>query len=314
MKIIYLGDLHFRFVEPFLTAQKMFSKWFKDQEFNNSNNYLIQLGDVFDSSSNSGEVNKLAFSFFEELSFKKSFICKGNHDEKIDDATKILDKLSNLEIVRIPKVVDIEDQRILFLPHYYSTKTGLPIMREYYSSLPNELTTNINEIVYHIDDETNGFSKDYDFSYIKCDRRTGGHLHVNDGGNFVGTPVINRYDEREKDSFIKTYDLETKEIEYIEVPRFLDYYDLDYEKELEESYDSEIQIFNIFNSPFNDAYKTKFENLFVRQETLKEFSESIEIGSSDEKIDTNILIKQFFKENKTSEDVVNEINKKIGER
>ena len=190
-QIIIVGDTHFKIEEPFFSAGKAFMKWFSNQEFNNENNYLIHLGDLYhDSKPNPKVVKAVEDWFLNKLKFRKKIILSGNHGYNRAKKSYAIDPLSNFENVKLlkkPEIFNIESLKFLSLPYFYPhTLVDIPPMEEHYSNLPEELRAEVDFIISHVEDETSHFNDYYcDLSYLKGEK-TFGHLH-NPSGHFLGS-------------------------------------------------------------------------------------------------------------------------------
>jgi len=106
--------------------------------------------------------------------------------------------------------------------------------------------------------------------------------------NFLGTPVINRKDEKGKDSRIATMNMGTKEWNYTPVPKFLDFYVVDYldpPKELDP--EVKYKVIEVENAPSRTAalelvrkykgwlhsYSTVSEQTIIEDSDLETFNE-----------------------------------------
>lgn len=310
-KIIRVGDTHLRRIEPFRSAFIDLFEWIsKNDELNNSENYLIHLGDVFDKSIINGEENLLVLETFKNLKFKHIYICRGNHSisSQAGDATRILDSLENVTVLRTPTKVTIENENFLFLPYYYSNMENLPPMREYYNDLPDEFKNDsYDELIYHCEDETNTIFQNnpINLSYLKTKRRTGGHIH-RPNKNFLGTPYITRYDEKGKDSFLKIYDTDTGKDSLLPIPKLIDYYSFIYGEEVPET-DAKYPIFDISKCPTSNIFEIKERyNVFIRELYKEEFSYITKGGElTNETVDLSELFTNYMEDNNFSESLKN---------
>ena len=73
-KLVVMSDLHGRKEEPFFFAQKEFCNWFVEQNFNNENNTLIDLGDIVEHSVPNPDVYDMLFDFYGRMKFKNKKI------------------------------------------------------------------------------------------------------------------------------------------------------------------------------------------------------------------------------------------------
>jgi len=328
-QLVILGDLHFDIKEPFFSCQKEFCKWFLDQEFNKEENILIQLGDVYTHSNPNPKVHDLGIDFFSKMKFNKKYILTGNHDyNRLQNSysTIPLQNINGVEIIYKPKRELIGNLNCLFLPFIYdkSEYSNNLSQKEFYENYKKENDGDIetNFVFHHLQDESINFGGDegIDLSWIDGER-VGGHIHIRQK-NYLGSPLIGRFDERGKESYILLIDLETKEKEYIKVPQFLDYMTLDYEKDYigttlgfgigildkGKTFNSQY-IYDIINSPSRQAVEEKFKGLYLREIRLKKNEE-----------ESNDSLSQEEKENKTLKDyfngfcIKNKVSKDIQEK
>ena len=311
-KLIVMGDPHFRKVEPFFSAQKESVNWFIKQDFNNEENYYVNLGDVFDSSSPNPDAIDLAIDFNNKLKFKEKNYLVGSHDYnrlKNSYSPTPLGRDKNTEIFYEPAIINIKNLKCLILPFIYDKTFLDKSMKEYYENLPEKYSNQEYDFIFHhVQDSSIKFNAEDDsginLDYLKG-KRIGGHIHHRRKG-YLGTPLINRFDEKGKDSFILIIDLETKEEEYIEVPKFMDYETIDYEIDCP---DPCIRIFDIINAPSRAAAEEKFKGLFLRnielKKTLEESKEVVEEQSASSIKDHFI---NFCNKQKVSKSLKNKLN------
>lgn len=249
--VVFLGDLHFRSEEPFYSASREFCNWFVNQDFNNPDNTLIQLGDVLHESKSNGAVNYLMMDlFFRKLKFKKIYILQGNHDtsKQYGSGLKPLKVIPEVEVIEIPCEKEIEGLNYVFLPYYYPYSNGLRPMKEEYEN-PNFLDEfelhKPDYIVTHVSDETQTLDKHYiDLSQFKC-KRISGHIHI-PSENYLGTPYPTRSDERQKKNVIRVGN------EHVEIPSFIDYYNIKFGESLPEV-PAMAPIWEFFDAPSREA-------------------------------------------------------------
>lgn len=273
MKIINVGDIHIKHEYPFSVANTEFVNWFCEQEFNNKNNIVVFSGDILDKSISSGEVNSLMIELFERLKFKTICIITGNHDlsRSKGSGLKPLKKFKNLTLIEKPEVVMIHEIKTVMLPYYYPyTLQGHSTMEKNYSDLPDEFKD--ADIMYgHFTDETQMmFGEGIDVSYLNPKVRFLGHIH-HKSKNYLGTPTITRSDEAHKKSYISLYDIDTKKIDDIEVPMFLDFDDIQFD-ELSSYKEKDYPIiYDVYNIPSIEAFSDIPKNIIVRNRFIKNY-------------------------------------------
>jgi len=274
--IIIEKDKHIKETEPFFSAIQAYDSWVLEQEFNNDQTTFISLGDLFHNALPTPKEYDEAEKFFAKSKFKKIILLAGNHDfSGTRNSHSILPLQNNprIELILEPCQKVIEGKTFLFLP-YYTQSSVLPPMKEYYSNLPEEYKIN-DYILYHFDDETIQYGKHktgIDISYLKG-TRVGGHIHKSQKNYELGMPVQSRFDEKgEKNNLLSIADKAT----YIEVPKFLDYYEVEYGKDLPKV-EALYQIWDIKNAPSNKQarkfYKEKYSSIHIRDIEVKEQKE-----------------------------------------
>ncbi len=266
--LIVLGDTHFKVEEPFFSAGKSFMKWFSKQNFNDDNNYLICLGDLYHESKPNPKVIKAVENWFlNELKFKQMFILSGNHGynrAKDSYAIEPLINFGNIKLLKEPQIFNIENVKILTLPYFYPyTLEDIPPMEKYYSDLPEELRTKVDFIFGHMEDETSHFTDYYcDLSYLKGEKIFG-HLHI-PSGHFLGSAFISRYDEKGKSGNLEIIDIKTKNTKLIPIPIFLDYYDVNYPDSIPKV-SAEFPIWNIHDISDKESVLEQYPDIYIHE-------------------------------------------------
>jgi|GEM_PF-1573196 len=300
MSLIVCSDLHLTSKEPFYKSKKLFINWFVEQDYNNKDNVLLFLGDIFDKCPPDPITNELVIDFFNKLKFKEIIVLSGNHDYSgiiKQNALIILDKYNTVNVVYQAENKLIEGLDCLLLPFYYDNTYNLPKMYDYYSNLPKDKFKREYDYIFtHIEDESINFGnkKGIDLSYIKG-KRVQGHIHKNMIG-YLNTPLVNRYDERNNKGYILEIEKDKKEKIYT-VPQFLDYYDIEYPNDL--IFDIDIPVFTISNvedvdnvkNYYISKYKDKqlyFRNFVKNKQDIKDNENSYDID--------NLSIETIFNE------------------
>ncbi len=340
-QLVIISDLHFKKDEPFFSVQKEFMNWFVKQDFNNENNVLIDLGDLFDNSTPNPSVYDFVISKRKEMKFKEDYILAGNHcynRSRDSYAEEPLQNKNNTKIIYKPEVIEIECEnsynttclktlKCLFLPFLYDRIFFNMSMKDYYESeeFLKEFNDSYDFIFYHFQDSSMKFSADDD-NGIDIDilegEKLGGHIHKRQS-NYLGSPYPLRYDERGKDSFILLIDMETKKREYIQIPKFLDYEEIDYNvdkipenKLWKFHYDLgiyEYRIYDIIDAPSEDSAREKFKGLYIREVKLKKDKSEIleEENGTEEKKTIEVYFDNFCKKNNIEKRIREKIRSKI---
>ena len=273
MEIINVGDIHIKHEYPFSVASERFVDWFCNQDFNNENNIVVFSGDILDKSISSGEVNSLMTKLFSRLKFKIIYVITGNHDLSRTKGSGLrpLDETKNIHLIERPEVIIIQGIKTVMLPYYYPyTLKGYSNMEKDYTNLPDEFKD--ADIMYgHFTDETQSmFGEGIDVSYLNPKLRLLGHIH-HKSKNYLGTPLITRSDEAHKKSFISLYDVDTKKIRDIEVPVFLDYDDINFDKLSSYKTKDYPVIYDIYDIPSIEAFSDIPKKIIVRNRFVKNY-------------------------------------------
>jgi hypothetical protein len=323
-KLVVCGDLHLNIEEPHFSAGKAFINWFLEQEFNNEENYFIQLGDLYQHSNPNPLIHELGAHWLSSMKFKKKYIMIGNHcynRSRNSYSVSPLSKIENTEIVYSPKVETIGSFSFLMMPFLYDKVNINCTQKEYYENKENmTLGVNIDNIKFafhHLQDNSikffEGDESGIDLSWFKGEL-VGGHIHKKQK-NYCGSPIITRFDERGKDSYILILDLETLEKEYVPIPRFLDYKNIDFDSDRVPHQSEPLGdmrrwfIYDIVNATSKDAAEEKFKGLYLRNIELKKSEEEIIIEESSSTTDDNIIktFDSFAKKQKLSKKVYDKV-------
>lgn len=274
MYTIITGDEHIRSEEPFYSAKISYFDWFIEQEFNNKENILINTGDFFHSKSPTPKDYSLAYNYLNKCKFEKIYILRGNgaHEFNVTRktyATYPLEQFDNVVIVKKPTIVHNEDTSFLLLPFIPSWELEGKTLKEYYEEYVEKLVAEgydtFDYIIGHFFHK-NGFGEEIDISALKGKRRMG-HNHVpSKDGEYVGINTITRSDEAGCELHLNKIDNNSKEESYIDIPRFLDYVTIDYDKDekLEDSL-SEYTLYNVVNAPDETSIYQKYGNIYINK-------------------------------------------------
>lgn len=284
--IYILGDLHIRKEEPFFTASSRVLEEMK--KYLSPNDVLIQLGDLFHTSKPFPKEYKLAFEFLDwcRKNDISVYLLAGNHDYNFNQRTYSIDPLEEYvtEIIYEPNIynVDEEGTRIFFLPWEPKANFKTLVEEEY----PKKFEKNIKEssfLLYHFADETIMFGSDYQGTDLSAYeninpkiKRIGGDIHK-PSDNYLGTPYQTRYDE--KGQIGRIAKIEGSNIEYIEIPVFINYVDIAYGMRVNKYKDHQT-ILTIKNAPSVEAARKKYGDYFIR---LIETQTSMERVEAEEK-------------------------------
>ena len=250
--LITVGDIHLQNSVPKRYQGLDFLKWLFSQEFNNKNNYLLLLGDLCEVNSPYELFEVFMDYFLNKSKFKKIYIVQGNHDcVNLSTILALFRPLPNVEIITDVTSFKLENTNMIFLPYYNHEGTSKIPMVERYSNLESEFTENYSYGFGHIEDDTEHFSKKFcDTSKLKVSTWMNGHIHtsnIQNGGHYLGAPILNSSTESGKIPYIARINLESKDYELIEVPKFLEYYEVEYPNKLPKI-DTKYGLFLVKNS------------------------------------------------------------------
>lgn len=313
-KIVVFGDLHFRDTEPYYSCCRQFIDWFESTEENNSDNIGFFLGDIFHKPKNSGQTNDLVVEFFlRKLRFKKIYILRGNHDfsKREGDALQIFDSIENIEIIRFPEELEIEDVPVLCLPYLYPFQVEKKSMKDLYgdSSFYDRFELDHRYIFGHFGEETAGtYGVEVTLPKELKGTRIFGHIHSQMNSVYLGTPYRTRYDEKNRKKFeLLSIDTSTGNSERIEIPDLLQYDTITFGDDVKDS--EVLTIYDIENAPsIEDAYE-KYNFLYIR-EVRKKFQKQERTVSETELVD-NLSLKDLFAEYATINKVSNDVQELI---
>ena len=241
-KLIVVGDIHLQNKEPKKSNAIDTLNWiFDNKELNNKNNSLLLLGDMCEVNSPFELYGIFVDLFTNKSSFAKVWIVQGNHDcINMSSVLSLFAPLKNVEVIQEWKIIDFYNTKILTLPFYsHEGVANKQPMTEVYSNLyKNEELMNL-EIDYccgHLESDRCHFSKKYcDLSKLTNVKHfLHGHIHNCDiDKGYLGSACANSVAERNIDKKIAIIDGETKECEFVTLPKFMEYYTVEYPNKLE---------------------------------------------------------------------------------
>lgn len=244
--LIVVGDMHLQNKEPKKSQCLDVLDWIFNSDFNNPNNTLLMLGDLCEINS-PYELYEIFIDCFENRSrFAKILIIEGNHEcANQSTVLSLFRPLKNVEVITEWKAWKYYNCTLLFLPFYNHEGTDKKPMVEEYSNLGGKIATFngegfSDEFDYgfgHIEDDTEHFSKKFcDTSKLKVKTWMNGHIHtanIQNDGHYLGACTLNSSTESGRTPYIAKINGETKEYELIEVPKYLEYYIVEYPNKLE---------------------------------------------------------------------------------
>jgi hypothetical protein len=306
------GDEHVRFDEPFYSAKQDYFEWVVQQEFNNHSNIAIQVGDLFHSSHPTPREYDLVHWFLQRLNFSKVLILSGNgiHEYnrvKETHAIEPLSRIENVEIITQPHESQFGNLKVLFLPwvpsRYYNDMT----MKEWYESSPKGEYDYIFGHFAHKE----FFGTEIDISHLQGKRRMG-HVHVPDG-EYVGVNTITRADEKGIECNLNIIDMEDGKEELFPIPRFIDYYTVEYPNDAPEV-EAYYPIWTITNAPSKEKAEQRYGNIYIKDITVDNKNISKNSNNTniiEEKQSVNEYLDSFVKDYSIKKGIENKLRSVI---
>lgn len=273
MDTIVFGDLHIREERPFVDAFSSFLDWVEKQDWNRPENTGVFLGDIFHRYFATSIENDLAIRAFKDsFKFKKKIILRGNHDFKTSkNALQIFNSFKDVECVYSPKSITVEDKECLFLPSYTYDVANRELvdMKKFYEDKSNPLFKKEYAYIFGHFSDVSMFGEGIDIKHIKG-TKVFGHLHVHSvAPHYLGVPVISRYDEKGTDCRIAKIECDGK-LFYLPVPKFIDYYSVEYGKPLDATITAKYPILDIVDAPDKESALSLYGSNIIREIILKD--------------------------------------------
>jgi hypothetical protein len=324
--IVVIGDLHIKNKEPWMSAVDGFFSWLRmwDEQQSENNVTYVFTGDIIDEHTPPGQVHSILASTFFTGRLQNAnhvYIIQGNHDiGRHTSGIEYLNVSDNVTVVKTLQEIEVNQVKILCLPYFYKTSTDQPNMRELYENLPKEYNKTYDLIIGHIADETDGcFGTGIDLS--KNDKLSGkrvlGHIHHSESDNFIGVPIITRYNERDHEPVIQVYDASDLSKSFVDVPKFIQYETITYgdpvpcsQKHINEEFTQHI-IYDIEDAPSRDAAYNKYSEIYIREVEVKPSKEDQEIRELVEA--DNLSVQEYFKQFVDTNKVNKEVEAKLME-
>lgn len=310
-KIIVFGDTHIRTEEPFYSAIEDFFGWVHDQEWNNSDNYGIHVGDLFHSNSPTPKDYSVANWALDGLMLKKLHIMSGNGIHEYNRSKKMyaIDGLSereNVHIIKKPMEWVIEGINILFLPWVPSSMNNIS-MKEYYSGYETQQKP---DYVFGHFAHRPFFDTEINVDHIPGKKRMG-HIHI-PTEEYVGVNVISRYDEKGIDCSLIEIDTETLDEKRIPIPKFLDYATIEYGNVIDSIIEHYV-IYDIVNAPSKEKAESEYSQYYIRNIYVKNSNDANDTDKSNdmENVSINGLFDSYAKQNNISINIKKLIKKVI---
>ena len=237
-KLVVCGDIHLQCREPKKSQCLDFLSWLFNQDFNNENNSLLFLGDLCEINS-SYELYEVYVDYFVNRSkFEQIFILQGNHDcANISTVLSLFRPLPRVKVITNWEIIKFYNCNLIMLPHFNHEGTDKVSMIELYSNLYKTVTEEFDYGFGHIEDDTQNFSRHYPSTKnLKVKQWMNGHVHtatIQNGGNYLGSATLNSSTEHGNTKYLAIIDGETKEFDLKEIPKFMEYYTVEYPNKLE---------------------------------------------------------------------------------
>ena len=318
-ELIVIGDVHLQEKEPKKSQGLDVLDWIFNSDFNNPNNSLLLLGDLVEINS-PYELYEVYIDYFENKSkFEMIFIVEGNHEcANQSTVLSLFRPLKNVEVITEWKAWKYYNCNLLFLPFYNHEGTDKKPMVEEYSNLYKTVTEEFDYGFGHIEDDTEHFSKKFcDTSKLKVKTWMNGHIHtanIQNGGHYLGACTLNSSTESGRTPYIAKINGETKEYELIEVPKFLEYYEVEYPNKLPKI-DTKYGLFLVRNSldkkVTEEEYSRQADELgfkFYARKILSKKSKVLEVGEVEK---TDKLTFDDFADSVELDDSIRDICKEV---
>ena len=162
-------------------------------------------------------------------------------------------------------------------------------------------------IIFHFEDETQEFGNEKTINLSKLKgKRIGGHIHVG-GKNYVPSPIPNKSNEVLPERYLYLLDTETKELEKILIPNFLDYQSVNLYEDIKPS-NALYTVYEIRNYVNKEEaisyYRKKYgEDFFINKMVKQSLTESSEHKRSEKVRSTKELWEDYKKEKKVNKEV-----------
>ena len=299
--MIVVGDIHAKSKEPFYSAIKSFFKWLIE---NYKNEEIVFLGDIFDTSSPHGEIEKEIINLISQ--FKHSHLITGNHDRSNIKGNTLIPHVlhDNISVYEDATEVIIDNVKCFMLP-FRNNDQEYPILAGRY----DYIFTHITPVEVQFANEGIKFPN-LEGIFIH------GHTHIqsefiDEYGHkhyVLGVPIETRHLEAQKHKIVEISS--NKEMTFIDVPFYFTHETVEYGEEPT----SKNNILNIINAPNKKLVYEKYSNYYIRDNgiTILRTEASKEVfKTSFEK--SNILQKfKFYAQDKgLSQEVITECSQRL---
>lgn len=292
-KLVVVGDIHLQSKSPkYDNAIDTLNFIFNDENLNNENNEILFLGDLCEINSPFSCFEKFVDYFVNRSRFNQIYLLTGNHDvANLDNVLALFRPLKNVKVITDWEIVKFYNCKILALPFYnHEGVADKQPMTEVYSNLYKNEELMKMEIDYccgHLESDRCHFSKKYcDLSKLTNVKHfLHGHIHNCDiDKGYLGSACMNSVSESGIDKKIAIIDGETKACEFITLPKFLEYYEVEYPNKLPKI-DTKYGLFLVRNSldkkVTEEEYSKQAEQMgfkFYARKILSKKSKVLEVG------------------------------------
>lgn len=319
-KLVVCGDIHLQPKSPKYDNTIDTLNWiFDNKDLNNENNSILFLGDLCEINSPFSCFEKFVDYFVNYSKFNQIYLLTGNHDvANLDNVLALFRPLKNVKVITDWEIIKFYNCNLLMLPHYSHEGTEKLSMVETYSNLYKTVTEEFDYGFSHVEDETQHFSKKFvDVSKLNVKRWLNGHIHNGNawnGGHYLGSACANSVAEHDVDKKIAIIDGETKECEFVTLPKFLEYYEVEYPNPLPKI-TTKYGLFLVKNSIDKNTtleeYSKQAEELgfkFYARKILSKKSKVLEVGEVEK---TENLTFDDFADSVELDDSIRDICKEV---
>ena len=274
----FFGDVHFSPMNPWnRAAGDNFIDWFKNRFKNESGqNYAVFTGDIFEKDTNPGLVIDQAQNLFMYCNkvFKKTFVLTGNHDTKLykgvqQNALTFLNRFENVEVIETVKEFQIENRKLLALPHMRTSGVGI---EQYYNSFDFSPYKDIDVTIGHWTCKVEGnklMQDGVDLTKIPSKYFVLGHIHNRVVPEYCGSCWPNKSNEMDEPDTkfprcMKIWNLEDNSMREEFLPMFLSYENIEYPNKIEEIDVPYIRVFTVYNIKSKLAAVDYYSGHYIR--------------------------------------------------
>ncbi len=281
--IVAYGDLHIGSDRPWsYKVSKDIVTHIITSELNNESNDLILTGDVTDKNTVDGSVTDLLHELFENLKYKNTYICLGNHEGRIkhgklsttydfvENASYQTKLKSHISIVKKMTEININGINTLFLPHIYYTENSS--IKDYEKLAKEVADKKYDLVIGHITDSRLDFpsTEKVDISPIKAEQFIMGHIHSGAYADlgYLGSMIPNSVSENDFPRYEVTISKNGSKVEKnsIPLPKFLEYLEVAYPNPLFRT-KAKTVVWTFINCADEEMARTHYEapDMFIRK-------------------------------------------------